>query len=191
MNELDHKQRLFGLIAATSALATTFAASAAPIPLYGLYRETEGLSFFDLSLTAVAYFAGAVTALLFLGRLSNHFGRRPIVLLSLALAVAGSLVLLDVSSVVPLIVGRVLLGLSCGLASSTTTTFIGIGEDRRAQRAAIFADAIHHGFNEGSFGQTLSHGRQFATLHLLIEHGGLFVIRSPDIGRAASKCSRE
>jgi MFS family permease len=65
-----------------------------------------------------------VTALLVLGRLSNHLGRRPVVLLSLGLAATGSVILLDVPDVTPLILGRVLLGLACGLASSATAAFI-------------------------------------------------------------------
>lgn len=115
--------RRLGFLAASLALIATFAASAAPIPLYGVYRAAEGLSYTDLSLTAVAYFAGAVTALLVFGRLSNHLGRRPVVLLSLGLAGLASLVLLRVSGAAPLILGRILLGLACGLASSATAAF--------------------------------------------------------------------
>lgn len=118
------QSRRSGFIAASVALVAAFAASAAPIPLYGNYRSSSGLSYSDLSLTVVFYFAGAVSALLILGRLSNHLGRRPVVLLSLGLAALASLILLDVSSVAPLIVGRFLLGLACGLASSATAAFV-------------------------------------------------------------------
>lgn len=116
--------RRLGFFAAATSLVAAFAASAAPIPLYGLYRASAGLAYGDLSLTAVAYFAGAVTALLVFGRLSNHLGRRPVVLLSLGFTAVASLILLDVSSATPLVVGRVLLGLACGLASSATAAFV-------------------------------------------------------------------
>lgn len=114
----------FGFIAASLSLVAAFAASATPIPLYGVYRATDGLSYGDLSLTAVSYFSGAVVALLMFGRLSNHFGRRPVILLSLGLSATACLILLDVPNVTPLIEARVLQGLSCGLASSATTAFI-------------------------------------------------------------------
>lgn len=116
--------RVLGFIAASASLVAVFAASATPIPLYGVYRAADGLSYSDLSLTAVSYFSGAVLALLVFGRLSNHLGRRPVILLSLGLTALACLILLHVPSVAPLIEGRVLQGLSCGLASSATAAFL-------------------------------------------------------------------
>lgn len=101
-----------------------FAASAAPIPLYDLYRRTDGLSYSDLSLTAVVYLVGAVTALLIFGRISNHLGRKPVALLVFALAAVACLIFLDVDSAAPLILGRLLLGIACGIASSSMTAYI-------------------------------------------------------------------
>ncbi|RZT29065.1 MFS transporter [Cupriavidus agavae] len=108
---------------ATVSLAAMFAASASPIPLYETYRESNGIGYTDLSLTAVAYFAGTVSALLLLGRLSNHVGRRPVTLAALGLCAIACLMLLNVSSAIPLIVARLLLGLACGLASSATAAY--------------------------------------------------------------------
>ena len=172
----DRISRL-GFIAATTALLATFAASAAPIPLYSLYREEDHLTFLDLSLTAVAYFAGAVTALLVLGRLSNHLGRRPVVLSSLALAAAGSIILLDVSNVAPLILGRVLLGLACGLASSTTTAFIvDTAPDHPSWlAAAVTSSAPMVGLTIGALGSgaLIEYGSMPRTLPYLIVLAGL------------------
>lgn len=166
-----------GFVAATVALVVTFAASAAPIPLYGLYREENGLTVLDLSLTAVAYFAGAVTALLVLGRLSDHLGRRPVVLLSLGLAAAGSIVLLDVPDVLPLILGRVLLGLACGLASSTTTTFIvdNAPSDPPWLAAAVSSSAPMVGLTIGALGSgvLIEYGPMPRTLPYVIVIAGL------------------
>jgi MFS family permease len=113
-----------GLVGAACSLVAVFAASASPIPLYELYRRTDGLSHADLSLTAVAYFVAVMAALVVLGRLSNHLGRRPVALAALAVTAAGTLVLTDVHSVAPLIAGRVLQGIGCGLASSALAAFI-------------------------------------------------------------------
>jgi MFS family permease len=113
-----------GFVAATLALLVVFAASAAPIPLYDLYRREDGLSYPDLALTAVVYFIGAISALLIFGRISNHLGRKPVIFLTFALAAVVSILFLDIDSATPLIIGRFLLGVACGLASSTIASYI-------------------------------------------------------------------
>jgi MFS family permease len=95
-----------------------FAAGATPIPLYDTYRGTDGLTNDEFSLVAVAYFACAVFALLVLGRLSNHHGRRPVSIAALLIALAGCIVLLFVDGFPVLLLGRALQGLAAGLASS-------------------------------------------------------------------------
>lgn len=107
-----------GFLAATISFVAVFAAGATPIPLYDSYAQTDGLTSDEFSLVAVAYFACAVFALLVLGRLSNHYGRRPVSIAALLVAVAGCLTLLFVNSFTVLLVGRALQGLAAGLASS-------------------------------------------------------------------------
>lgn len=117
-------RRRLAFAAASGSLVAAFAASASPIPLYNLYRDTAALTPADLSLTVVSYFVGTLTALLCLGRISNHVGRRPAGLATLLLLVAGSLVLLNVTGVLPLAGGRFLMGLGCGLASSALMAYV-------------------------------------------------------------------
>jgi MFS family permease len=111
-------------VAATCSLVAVFAASASPIPLYGLYSRSDALTHADLALTAVAYFVAVMAALLVLGRLSNHVGRRPVALAALGVTALGCLILTQVHSVAPLIAGRMLQGLGAGLASSALAAFI-------------------------------------------------------------------
>ena len=111
-------------IGASLSLVMAYAASATPIPLYGVYRAADGLSYGDLSLSSVVYFVGAVTALLVFGRLSNHLGRRPMATLALVLSALACLVLTQVHGPTPLIVGRLLQGLSCGLASTALAAWL-------------------------------------------------------------------
>src|SRR3954449_12114489 len=113
-----------GFAGAACSLVAVFAASASPIPLYELYRRTDGLSHADLSLTAVSYFVAVMAALVVLGRLANQLGRRPVARAALAVTAAGTLLLTDVHSVAPLIAGRALQGIGCGLASSALAAFI-------------------------------------------------------------------
>lgn len=121
----SHQEKtLLTFVGAALSLMATYVASAAPIPLYGLYRAEDGLSYVDLSLSSVVYFIGAVTALLIFGRLSNHLGRRPVSLLALAFAAVASIAFLNVHSVGPLLVGRLLQGLSCGLASTALASWL-------------------------------------------------------------------
>ncbi|QGY40273.1 MFS transporter [Pseudodesulfovibrio cashew] len=121
---MDTLRKNIGFIAATLSMLTAFAASATPIPLYDVYRRAEGLTYADLALTAVVYFIGAITALLIFGRISNHLGRKPVTFIAFALAAMASLILLDVDSALPLILARLLLGLSCGLASSAIAAYV-------------------------------------------------------------------
>ncbi|WP_196806189.1 MFS transporter [Rhodococcus sp. 114MFTsu3.1] len=114
----------FAFATATVALVAVFAASGAPLPLYERYRAAEGLSTQDLSLAAVAYFVAVLIALVVLGRLSDHLGRRVVALAAVVLAAIGSLILLDVSNLSILLIGRVFHGVACGLASSALTTYV-------------------------------------------------------------------
>ena len=88
-------------VAASLSLVMAYAASATPIPLYGIYQAVDGVSYGALSLSAVVYFAGAVTALLVFGRLSNHLGRRAVSLLTVALAGLASVKLMTVHEAAP------------------------------------------------------------------------------------------
>lgn len=124
---------------ASVSLISTYAASATPIPLYGLYRTADGLSYTDLSLSAVVYFVGAVSSLLFFGRLSNHFGRRLSALLTLILMAVAAISFLNVHSALPLLIGRFLQGVSCGLASTALAAWV---VDTAPEKPAWLAPAV-------------------------------------------------
>src|SRR6266567_1222202 len=74
-------------------LATVFAfflfAAGAPSPLYVVYEAMWHFS--SLTLTAIfgVYALALLAALLTTGRLSDHLGRRPVVLLALMVQIAG------------------------------------------------------------------------------------------------------
>lgn len=118
----DALRRTF--VVASASLVAVFAASAAPVPVFNVYRAENGLTTADLSLSVVAYFAGTIIALLCLGRLAHHLGRRPVGLATLLTMIAGSLVLLDVTGLGALVAGRFLMGIGAGLASSALTSYI-------------------------------------------------------------------
>ena len=111
-------------LSAVVSLVASFAASAAPIPLFNIYRAEDGFTNAGISLAVVAYSVGIIAALLVLGRLSNHLGRRPTAIASLGLLLLGCLLLLNVHDIGTLLAGRLLMGLGAGLASSSLTSYI-------------------------------------------------------------------
>lgn len=117
-------RRRRAFIAASSSLVAIFAASSAPIPVFNVYRAANGLTTADISLSVAAYFAGTIVALLCLGRIANHVGRRPASLATMLVMLAGCAVLLNVTGLATLVAGRLLMGLSAGMASSALTTYI-------------------------------------------------------------------
>lgn len=115
--------RLAFLSAAVS-LVVSFAAAAAPIPLYNIYRAEDGFTNAGISMAVVAYAVGTIAALLVLGRLSNHLGRRLAAIASLALLLLGCLLFLSVHDIGTLLAGRLVVGVGTGLASSSLTSYI-------------------------------------------------------------------
>jgi MFS family permease len=111
-------------LSAVVSLVASFAAAAAPVPLYNIYRAEDGFTNFGISMAIVTYSVGTMAGLLVLGRLSNHLGRRLTAIASLGLLLLGCLLLLNVHDIGTLLAGRVLMGVGTGLASSTLTSYI-------------------------------------------------------------------
>jgi MFS family permease len=111
-------------LSAVVSLVVTFAAAAAPIPLYNIYRAEDGFTNAGISMAVVSYSAGTIAALLVLGRLSNHVGRRPAAIASLGLILLGCLLLLNLHAMPALLAGRILVGFGTGLASSSLSSYI-------------------------------------------------------------------
>lgn len=111
-------------IPAVVSLVAAFVAVGSTIPLFNIYRAEDGFTNAGIALTVVAYSAASLTTLLVLGRLSNHLGRRPTSIDSLILLLLGCVLLLNVHDIGILIIGRLLMGLGAGLASSSLTAYI-------------------------------------------------------------------
>jgi MFS family permease len=109
---------------AVVSLVASFAALVAPIPLFNTYRAEDGFTNADIALAVVANSVGTIAALLVLGRLSNHLGRRLTAIASLGLLMLGCLLLLNVHDIGILLAARLLMGVGTGLASSSLTSYI-------------------------------------------------------------------
>ncbi|MFF6999964.1 MFS transporter [Streptomyces sp. NPDC008313] len=97
-----------------SVSAVFLATSSAPTPLYGVYATSWGLSAAQTSLVFGAYAFALLSALLVLGRFSEHVGRRTVIRHALLVQVVAMLVFAAAEGVTALLVGRVLQGLSTG-----------------------------------------------------------------------------
>jgi MFS family permease len=64
-------------------------AASAPSPLYAVYAERWHFSSINLTAIYAVYAAGALIALLLTGRLSDHVGRRKVVIGALVIQIAG------------------------------------------------------------------------------------------------------
>jgi MFS family permease len=132
---------LLAFVSAVIALLAAFAAVGSTIPLFNVYRAQDGFTNAGISVTVVAYSIGTIGTLLVLGRLSNYVGRRAATLTSIALLIAGCVVLLNVHYVGVLITGRLLMGFGAGMASSSLASYIVDAAPRRPAWLASVASS--------------------------------------------------
>ncbi|MBK5955653.1 MFS transporter [Rhodospirillum rubrum] len=99
-------------------LITFVGAASAPSPLYGLYQKAWGFS--SLTLTAIfAVYAGALLlTLLITGSLSDHLGRRPVILSAIVLEIIAMALFSRAEGVSWLIAARLTQGVATGLATA-------------------------------------------------------------------------
>src|SRR6185312_2685968 len=111
-------------------LLTFMAASSAPTPLYGIYRESWGFSAITLTIVFGVYAASVLLALLVLGSVSDHIGRRPVIIGALLLDAVAMWIFLTAAAVPALIAARLLQGLATGAATSALAAGL-VDLDRR------------------------------------------------------------
>ena len=99
-------------------LLTFLAASSAPTPLYHLYQEGLHFSAGMLTLIFGVYALSLLAALLTVGSLSDHLGRKPVMFAALVLNMLAMLLFINESSVAWLIAARTLQGFATGMATA-------------------------------------------------------------------------
>ena len=111
-------------------------------PLYALYKEAWDLQASDISRIYVIYMGGALCTLLFLGRLPDRVGFRPVMMFGLAMAIIGTFISLIAWDVTSLSVGRLLVG----VASSMVTTSATLGLAKLSPPGNVQRVAMMSGF---------------------------------------------
>ena len=141
--------RRAGFWAVAGAFFAITAFSTTPSSLYGLYERQEHLSSLTITLIYGVYAAGIVSSLILAGHVSDWYGRRPVLLPAVALAMAAAVVFLLWRSLAGLLVARVLTGVALGAAVATATAFItdldGNPGEPATPRAGIVATAANIG----------------------------------------------
>lgn len=111
-------------------------------PLYALYKEAWDLQASDISRIYVIYMGGALCTLLFLGRLPDRVGFRPVMMFGLGMAIIGTFISLIAWDVTSLSVGRLIVG----VASSMVTTSATLGLAKLSPPGNVQRVAMMSGF---------------------------------------------
>jgi MFS family permease len=136
--------RLTGVPAVTllaSLIVTLLSASSAPTPLYAVYQARWGFSPITTTVVFGVYALAVLAALLTLGKLSDHLGRRPVLLAAIAVQAVSLLVFATAGGVPALLAARVVQGLSTGAALGA----IGAGMLDIDRERGTFANAVSPG----------------------------------------------
>jgi MFS family permease len=107
-------RQAYALVAAVIALALI--SSGTPSPLYETYRELWGFSPAVLTLVYATYAFGVLASLLLAGSVSDRVGRKPVLLVSLAVLMGTTVLFMAAGSVGWLFAARGIQGLATGLA---------------------------------------------------------------------------
>jgi predicted MFS family arabinose efflux permease len=92
------------------------AGSSAPTPLYALYQAQWGFSSITVTMIFGIYAISVLTALLFVGRLSDHLGRRPVLIAATAAQTVTMVIFATAHGVADLMLARIIQGLATGAA---------------------------------------------------------------------------
>ncbi|WP_420369619.1 MFS transporter [Curtobacterium sp. L1-20] len=141
----------FGFWAVAFAFLSVMAFATVPAPLYVIYQARDGFPTFTTTVVFAAYGVGVVGALFLAGHLSDVHGRRPLILVSVALELVAAVLFLLWNDVSGLIVARLVTGLGVGLLTATATAHLGelrvraTGSGASAAGATVAAGAVNLG----------------------------------------------
>jgi hypothetical protein len=133
------------------AFLAVMAFATVPAPLYVIYQARDGFPTFTTTVVFAAYGVGVMGALYLAGHLSDVHGRRPLILVSVALELVAAVLFLLWNDVSGLIVARLVTGLGVGLLTATATAHLGelrvraTGSPASARGAGVAAGVVNLG----------------------------------------------
>ena len=116
------KRLAFGLLA--YSFTAIMVGTTLPTPMYALYSARMHFSVLTTTVVFAIYAGGVLAALLVFGRWSDTVGRRPMLLLAIAFALGSAGAFIAATGVDDLMLGRLLSGLSAGVATGTATVAV-------------------------------------------------------------------
>ncbi|MBO9469525.1 MFS transporter [Endozoicomonas sp. G2_2] len=122
MPEADRSASVFFAVALT--FVVTMMGTTLPTPLYPIYQDQLGFSQLIITVIFAAYAVGVIGALIVTGSWSDQIGRRPMLLAGLAFSAASACAFLWGGGLAPLLIGRVLSGISAGIFTGTATVAV-------------------------------------------------------------------
>jgi MFS family permease len=99
-----------------SIVVSFLAASSAPTPLYAIYQAEWGFSPITTTIVFGIYALAVLVSLLIFGSLSDHVGRRPVLLVAIAVQAVATVVFAQADGVPALVLARIIQGLATGAA---------------------------------------------------------------------------
>jgi MFS family permease len=150
-----------------SLVASFLAASSAPSPLYALYREAWGFSPLALTVIFSSYAFALLAALLVFGALSDHLGRRTVILASLLIELLSIVLFWSAESAGWLLAARIVQGFATGIATSALSATL---LDLSPSRGALFNSvAPMFGMAVGALGASALVQFAPAPMHLVFD----------------------
>jgi predicted MFS family arabinose efflux permease len=140
--EATHGRRTLpaGLALAGTAVAFTslYLAAGSLTPLLVVYRLQWKFPPSMLTLAFAAYAIGFLVAVLTLGSLSDHIGRRPVLIAALVVQLASNLLFLVAPDIDWVIAGRIVQGIASGAATSAfTAAMVELAPERKRRLGTI------------------------------------------------------
>jgi len=139
------RRRGLTLVLLGSIIVSFLASSAAPTPLYAVYAAHWGFSALATTIVFGVYALAVLGGLLTFGRLSDHVGRRPVLLAGLALQAVAMIVFATAGGLGTLLIARVVQGLATGSALGAVGAGLLDLDRRRGALANSFAPGVGTG----------------------------------------------
>jgi MFS family permease len=168
--------RSVAYVLAAYVIGLGFFAAVTPSPLYRSYSTVFHFSALTLTLVYATYALGVLATLLVAGSVSDDVGRRPVLLVSLAVLMASTVLFFYADSVVWLFIGRGLQGLATGTAISSASAALLDLHPRRDAFGVGLANGVASSLGIAAGILTASVLVQLAWLPLMLPYALLFVL---------------
>jgi predicted MFS family arabinose efflux permease len=142
----SRRRRGVTLVLLGSIVVSFLAASAAPTPMYALYAKQWGFSALATTVVFGVYALAVLAGLLTFGRVSDHIGRRPVLLAGLAVQAVATVLFITAGGLGTLLLARVVQGLATGASLGA----VGAGMLDLDRRRGALANSFAPGVGTGS-----------------------------------------